>query len=116
MFTRRVVFQIKTDSSAEFTRIVESDVVPRLRAQEGCRHEDTFVTPQLSEAILNSYWDTEARADAYVRVGYLDALKSLAGVLDGAPRVESFHISSSTFHSLTAARREAYRTSHIGRS
>ncbi len=65
MFTRRVIFQIKADSSDEFTRIIRGDIFPLLRAQEGCRHEDTFITPQFSEAVLNSYWDTEARAEAY---------------------------------------------------
>jgi quinol monooxygenase YgiN len=116
MFTRRVVFQLRADSSAEFTRIVEGDVLPVLRAQEGCRHEDTFISSRLSEAVLNSYWDTEARAEAYDRAGHQDALKALAGVLDGEPRVESFHVSSATYHTLTAARREAYRNSRFGRS
>ena len=62
MFARRVVFQIKADSSAEFTRIIQGDVLPLLRAREGCRHGETFITPEYSEAVLNSYWDTEARA------------------------------------------------------
>jgi hypothetical protein len=115
MFTRRVVFQIKADSSAEFTRIIRGDVLPVLRAQAGCRHEDTFITPALSEAVVNSYWDTEARAEAYDRAAYKEGLEALAGVLDGAPRVESFHVSSATFHVLTAGRREAYRAAHFGR-
>jgi hypothetical protein len=42
MFTRRVVFRLKADSSAEFRRIVEGHVPPSLRAQEGCRHEDAL--------------------------------------------------------------------------
>lgn len=116
MFTRRAVFRLRADSSAEFTRIVEGDVLPMLRVQEGCRHEDTFISPQLSEAVLNSYWDTQAPAEAYGRAGYLDSLKSLAGMLDGEPRVESFHVSSATYHTLTAARREAHRNSRFGRS
>lgn len=116
MYTRRVIFQIKADSSAEFTRIVRGDVLPRLRAQAGCRHEDTFITPELSEAVVNSYWDTEARAEAYDSSAYLEGLKALAGVLDGAPRAESFYVSSATFHAITANRREAYRSAHFGRS
>jgi hypothetical protein len=113
MFTRRVVFQIKADSSAEFTRIIRGEVLPMLCAQEGCRHEDIFVTPELSEGVLNSYWDTEERARAYDRSAYQEGLKALAGVLDGAPRVESFHVSSATFHAITAPRRAAYRASHF---
>jgi hypothetical protein len=115
MFTRRVIFQIKADSSAEFTRIFRGEVLPPLRAQEGCRHEDIFIAPELSEAVLNSYWDTEARAEAYGRSAYREGLKALAVVLDGAPRVDSFHVSSATFHMITANRRDAYRAAHFGR-
>jgi hypothetical protein len=92
MYTRRVVFRLRADSSAEFTRIAGGDVLPVLRAQEGCRHEDTFITPQFSEAVLNSYWDTEARAEAYDRAGYLAALKSLAAVPDGEPRATAMPV------------------------
>jgi hypothetical protein len=111
MFTRRVVFRIRADESAEFTRIVEGQFLPPLRAQEGCCHEDTFITPQFSEAVVNSYWDTEERAAVYARTAYPEGLRALAGVLDGAPLVETFHISSATFHKIGANRREEYRTS-----
>lgn len=115
MYTRRVIFNFKADSSAEFDRILRDDLLPLLRSQDGCRHEDIYINPPFSEAVLNSYWDTEARAQAYEGGAYLEGLKALAGVLDGAPRVESFHVSSATFHSITAPRREAYRLSHFGR-
>jgi quinol monooxygenase YgiN len=111
MFTRRVVFRIRADSSAEFTRIVEGQFLPPLRAQDGCRHEDTFITPEFSEAVINSYWDTEECAAAYARTAYPEALEALAGVLDGEPRVESFHVSSLTFRQITANRRGWHRTS-----
>jgi quinol monooxygenase YgiN len=105
MFTRRVVFRIRADSSAEFVRIIEGEFLPPLRAQEGCRHEDTFITPEFSEAVINSYWDTEECAAAYVRGAYPEGLQALAGVLDGEPRVETFQISGSTFRQITANRR-----------
>ena len=105
MFTRRVIMGIKADSAAEFARIVESRILPQLRGQKGCRYEDSSITPALSEAVINSYWDTEECAEAYNGSAYLDGLKALAGVADGAPQVETFHISSSTFHMVTAQRR-----------
>ncbi|HEV3469646.1 MAG TPA: hypothetical protein VG148_10020 [Pyrinomonadaceae bacterium] len=113
MFTRRAVFRIRADSSAEFTRIVEGQVLPPLRAQQGCRHEDTFITPEFSEAVINSYWDTEECATVYARTAYPEGLKALAGVVDGEPRVETFEISSSTFRQITADSREALRTSQL---
>lgn len=43
MSTRRAVFQLKADSSAGFTRIVEGHILPSLHAQSGCRHEDICI-------------------------------------------------------------------------
>src|ERR1044071_2009804 len=79
------------------------------------RHDDTFITPQLSEAVLNSYWDTQGCAESYGRAAYPAALKALSKVLEGTPRVETFNISSSTSHRLPPPRREVYRTSTLGK-
>ena len=114
MFTRQVVMQIQPDSAAALGRIFETGVVPLLRGQKGMRHDDIFISPEISEAVMNSYWDTEAYADAYVRSSYPAVLTALSSVLEGTPRVETFEISSSTFHTVTAKRRAAYRTSKLG--
>jgi anti-sigma B factor antagonist len=115
MFTRRVILSIKPGSAAEAGRIFEDEVIPPLRGQKGMRHDDTFISPVLSEVVLNSYWDTQECAESYGRAAYPAALKSLAGVLEGTPQVESFNISSTTFQQITAPRREAYRASTFGR-
>ncbi len=114
MFTRRVIMNIKPGSAAEVGRIFEDEVIPLLRGQKGMRHDDTFISPQLSEAVLNSYWDTQEYAESYGRAAYPAALRALAEVSEGTPRVETFGISSSTFHLITARRREAYRTYTFG--
>ena len=115
MFTRRDILNIKPGSAAEAGRVFKDEVIPPLRMQKGMRHEDIFITPQLSEAVLNSYWDTRECAESYGRAAYPAALKALSKVLEGTPRLETFNISSSTFHRLTAPRREAHRTSKLGR-
>lgn len=114
MFTRRVIMNIKPGSAAEVGRIFRDEVIPSLRGQKGMRHDDTLITPQLSEAVLNSYWDTQECAESYSRAEHPAALLALAGVLDGTPRVETFTISSSTFHRLIAPRRAAYRAATFG--
>ena len=116
MFTHRVIMNIKPGSAVEVGRIVKEEVGPPLRAQKGMRHDETFISPLLSEAVLNSYWDSQECAESYGRAAYPAALKALAGVLDGAPKVETFSISSATFHQLTATRREAYKASNFGRN
>jgi hypothetical protein len=109
MFTRQVVMQLKPDSAAEFARIIEDEVSPPLRGQKGLYHEDIFINAKLSEAIGNSFWATEAEAEAYGRTGYEAGLRALSNVIQGTPTVESFVISSSTFHRITARRRETHR-------
>lgn len=71
---------MRRDCAAALARIVESAVAPALRAQRGCSHEETFITPELREAVLNSYVDTEGYAEAYNDAVYP---KALAGVIDG---------------------------------
>lgn len=115
MFTRRVIMNIKPGSAAEVGRIVADEVVPSLRGQKGMRHEETFITPQLSEAVLNSYWDTQECADSYGLTAYPSALSALSGLLEATPRVETFNTSSATFHRLTASRRAASRESTFGK-
>ena len=116
MFTRRDIMNIKPGSAAEAGRIFEDEVIPPLRGQKGMRHDDVFINPQLSEAVLNSYWDTQECSESYGRAAYPAALLALAGVLEGTPGLETFSISSSTLHRLTAPRREAHRVSTFGRS
>jgi len=70
MFTRRVIMSIKPGSAAEVGRIIKDEVIPPLRVQKGMRHEDTFITPALSEAVINSYWDTQEYAESYGRAAY----------------------------------------------
>jgi heme-degrading monooxygenase HmoA len=103
MFTRHVTMQLKANSAAEFTRIVEKEIVPLLRKQKGFRDEVTLVAPERSHAVGNSFWDTKEDAEAYSRTGYPEVLKALSKVVEGTPRVETFEVSNSTFHKIAAA-------------
>ena len=102
MFTRHVIMQLKTDSAAEFTRTVEETVLPMMRQQNGFRDEITFISVDDSEAIANSFWETQADADAYALAGYPQVLKALSSVVEGTPRVGIAVVSNSTFHKIAA--------------
>jgi hypothetical protein len=41
-------------------------------------------------------------AEAYNRTGYPEILKTLAKVVEGTPKVETFELSNSTLHKLAA--------------
>ena len=102
MFTRIVTIKLKANSTPEFTRLNQSNIIPLLRKQNGFRDEMTFVAPERSEALAISLWDTKENAEAYNRTGYPEVLKTLSNVVEGTPKVETFELSSSTLHKTVA--------------
>ena len=86
MFTRRDILNIKPGSAAETGRIFRDEVLPPLCRQKGMQHDDIFISPVLSEAVLNSYWDSQECAESYGRTTYPAALKALSKVLEGTPQ------------------------------
>ena len=103
MFTRHVVVQLKPKTAPEFTRLIEKEVIPMLRKQKGFLDQITFISPDLTEAVGNSFWATQADAEAYSRKGYSEVIKILERVLDGTPTVGTGNVSNSTFHKIAAA-------------
>ena len=98
MHTRNLTLKLKSTSIAEFTRLVENEILPVLRQQTGFRDEITFVAAERSEAVAISFWDTKENAEAYTRTAYPEVLKTLSKVVDGTPKVENFEVANSTFH------------------
>ena len=102
MFARHVSFRLKPNSVADFTRIIENEVLPLLRKQKGFQDEITFVVPGGTEAIGISLWDQKESAEAYNRESYADVLKALAKILEGSPQLKTFEVANSTFHKIAA--------------
>jgi hypothetical protein len=103
MFTRHVVVQLKPKTAPEFTRLIEKEVIPMLRKQKGFLDEVTFISPDLTEAVGNSFWATKEDAENYNRTGYPMVMKSLETVVNGTPTVGTANVSNSTFHKIAAA-------------
>jgi hypothetical protein len=95
--------RLKPNSAPELTRLADNEIIPILRKQKGFRDETTFIAPERSEAIANSFWDTKEDAEAYNRTGYPEVLKTLSNVIDGTPTVKNFELANSTFHKSAAA-------------
>ena len=104
MFGRQVTLKLKANSATELNRIAVDEILPILRKQKGFRDETTFVAPERAEAIVNSFWDTKADAEAYSRTGYPEVLKTLASVIDGTPTVKTFEFASSTLQPVAASK------------
>ena len=98
MFGRQITMKLKANSAKELTRINDNEIIPMLRKHKGFRDETTFIAPERSEAVANSFWDSNEDAEAYSRSGYSEVLKTLSSVLEGTPTIKTFEFANSTFH------------------
>jgi hypothetical protein len=103
MYTRNVRIKLKANGATEFTRILEKEIIPLLRKQEGFQDEMLFVAPQRNEAIAISFWDKQVNAEAYNHIAYLDVLRILSKVVEEMPIVETFEVANSTSHEIAAS-------------
>jgi hypothetical protein len=104
MFGRQITMKLKANSATELTRINDNEIIPMLRKHKGFRDETTFIAPERSEAVANSFWDSKEDAEAYSRAGYPEVLKTLSNVIEGTPTIKTFEFANSTFHQAAAAR------------
>ncbi len=102
MYARTVRMELKPNSTAEFTRLLETDVIPTLRKQRGFKDEIAFVPTDGKEAIAISLWEEKENADTYNRGTYPEVLKTLAKVVVGTPQVHTDEVTNSTFHKIAA--------------
>lgn len=96
-FTRNVQFDIQPGKSQEFKNLMEKDVLPILRKQDGFRGELALVNE--NHAVGISCWDTEQSAEAYRMNTYPTVLETLKPVIQGETSVETFDLASTTYRS-----------------
>jgi heme-degrading monooxygenase HmoA len=97
MFARKVAARLKPNSLTEFTTLIEHDILPWLRRQEGFLDLITLSAPDGTEVATISFWDHQQNAQAYNSSGYPDALEILEELLDAPPYVKTFEVVHSTF-------------------
>jgi hypothetical protein len=102
MFARTVRMELKPNTVAEFTQLLENDVIPTLRKQRGFKDEIAFVPTDGKEAVAISLWDEKDNADSYNRAIYPEVLRTLAKVVVGTPQVHTLEVTNSTFHKIAA--------------
>ena len=61
MFARNVTLHLKADKANEFTRTLETDVLPLLRRQAGFKDEITFIASDRDQAVAISLWDKKEK-------------------------------------------------------
>ena len=100
MFARKVSVHLKPNSATEYTRRIETDIIPLLRKQKGFQDEISFITTGGQHAFGISLWDRTEDAEAYSRATYPEVAKLLASFVEGTPQVVKFEVSNSTFHKI----------------
>jgi heme-degrading monooxygenase HmoA len=103
MFARNVSIHLKSNMLSEYTRTFENDVLPLLRKQKGFKDELTLSNPGSQNVVAISLWDSKANAEAYNTSTYPEVLKTLARMIDGTPKVQTFEAVTSTFHNVAVA-------------
>src|SRR6266436_6460033 len=103
MFTRNVSFRLKSNMLSDYTQTFENKILPLLRKQKGFKDEITFSNLGSLDAIAISLWESKANAEAYNTNTYPEVLRTLARMIDGTPKVQTFETVTSTFHNVAVA-------------
>ena len=101
MFARKVAARLKPNSITEFTNLIEYEILPWLRKQEGFLDLITLAAPGGLEVATISFWDQQCNAQTYDATAYSEALKHLEKLLDAPPYVKLFDVVGSTFQPVT---------------
>jgi hypothetical protein len=98
MFVRKVTILLKPNSISKFSRLMEEEVIPTLRKENGFQDMITFFAPREDAVTGISLWDKASNAETYGRETYPAVLKKLAVLIEGTPKVDTYVTLNSTFH------------------
>src|SRR3989442_13918385 len=102
MYARTVRMELKPNSVAEFTQLLEKDVIPTLRKQHGFKDEIAFVPVDGKEAVAIRLWEDRENAETYNRATYPEVLNTMTKVVTGAPQVHTLEGTNSSFPKIAA--------------
>ena len=106
MLVRKVSVRLKPNALRQFTNLMETEILPWLRMQEGFLDLITLAATAGNEIQALSFWDHEGNAQAFDSSGFTTVLKILEALLDGIPRVKTFEVVSSTLKDFASFLRE----------
>ncbi|MGB9480102.1 MAG: hypothetical protein WBS21_17040 [Candidatus Acidiferrum sp.] len=103
MFVRKVTMLLKPNSISKFSLLMEKEVIPILRKQNGFQNELTFFAPSENWVTGISLWDKASDAEIYSRVTYPAILQKLATIIEETPKVDTYEVLNSTLPQVTAS-------------
>ena len=105
MFARHVSALLKPDTLAEFTQILENEVLPVLRTHPGFRDVIVFALTDWcageggTEVTNVSLWDSQQESDAFLTTADAKILERLERFFDTVPTVRMSTVINSSCHS-----------------
>src|ERR1700704_571398 len=89
MFARHVAVKLKPGTLAEFTSVMDNEILPWLRKQKGFLDMITLAASGGREIVSISFWDQEENAQLYDSTTYPEVLQILKKILAGKPQVRT---------------------------
>jgi heme-degrading monooxygenase HmoA len=108
MFARKASVHLKSGGAAEFKQKIESEVIPLLPKHKGLLDEITLLYPNGKEVDAFSLWETAETWKAYNRGPYPAVTKTLASIVEGTPRVQTYEVRNSTLPKTAALAASAW--------
>lgn len=103
MYARMVKGHVKPGKFELATRLLEKDVIPLLKRQEGFRDEITFFDKDHKEGFAISFWDNEKALQNYERKVYPEVRQRMADAFEELPIGKDFEVANSTWYKIHAA-------------
>jgi heme-degrading monooxygenase HmoA len=117
MFARKVSVCLKPNTLSAFIRLMEEELLPWLKTQNGFLDLITLACTDAIEVQVITFWENERSEEAYNEGYPKNVLKSLQALLDGISYGKTFEVVSSTLERIVPARpRELKAHAGAGRS
>jgi hypothetical protein len=98
MFARNLSFRLKPNTLSDYSRTIESQILPLLQKQKGFKEEITLCNSNSVDGVSISLWETKSDADNYNTNVYPQVMKTLEKVMDGTPHLHTFETVTSTYN------------------
>ena len=100
MFAHSVAFQLKPGRAADFTQLLDQQIIPLLRKQKGFQDEIALVSLGGAKALAISVWNLKEDAEAFAHGAFQGVLESMAQVIEGTAHVQTYEVTYSTFRTI----------------
>jgi heme-degrading monooxygenase HmoA len=96
MFARKVVASLEPNTLPQFINVMEKEILPWLRKQEGFLDLIVLCLHGGEEVATISFWDHQADAEMWATNGFPEAATLLSKLIHAGPHVKTFEVVSST--------------------